>query len=127
MVGAIVTLCKRYREWGCALFRVPLLSVQVTKRLCCCYGNAAGIKGITEETTTGVANLYKMFKKGELKAPAINVNNSVTKVTLYFSKRLQHVKTPRPSSLSLSLRRASLTTFTAVGSLLWTASNVPLI
>ncbi|XP_064394862.1 adenosylhomocysteinase B-like [Halichondria panicea] len=38
-----------------------------------------GIKGITEETTTGVANLYKMFKKDALKAPAINVNNSVTK------------------------------------------------
>ncbi len=39
-----------------------------------------GIRGITEETTTGVANLYKMFKKDSLKAPAINVNNSVTKV-----------------------------------------------
>eukprot|EP01135_Chromosphaera_perkinsii_P012253 Nk52_evm24s2622 gene=Nk52_evmTU24s2622 len=38
-----------------------------------------GVKGITEETTTGVHNLYKMFKKGELKCPAINVNDSVTK------------------------------------------------
>jgi len=38
-----------------------------------------GIRGITEETTTGVNNLYKMFKQGKLKAPAINVNNSVTK------------------------------------------------
>merc|ERR1712045_652894 len=38
-----------------------------------------GIKGLTEETTTGVHNLYKMFKKGELKVPAINVNDSVTK------------------------------------------------
>merc|ERR1711973_779906 len=38
-----------------------------------------GIKGISEETTTGVHNLYKMFKKGELKIPAINVNDSVTK------------------------------------------------
>lgn len=37
------------------------------------------IKGITEETTTGVHNLYKMVKKGELKVPAINVNDSVTK------------------------------------------------
>ena len=39
----------------------------------------AGIKGISEETTTGVHNLYKMFKNGSLKVPAINVNNSVTK------------------------------------------------
>jgi len=38
-----------------------------------------GIKGLSEETTTGVHNLYKMFKKGELKLPAINVNDSVTK------------------------------------------------
>ena len=40
----------------------------------------AGIRGITEETTTGVNNLYKMFRNNQLKAPAINVNNSVTKV-----------------------------------------------
>jgi len=39
----------------------------------------AGIKGVSEETTTGVHNLYKMFEKGELKIPAINVNDSVTK------------------------------------------------
>jgi len=39
----------------------------------------AGIKGLSEETTTGVHNLYKMFKKGTLKVPAINVNDSVTK------------------------------------------------
>merc|ERR1712066_57098 len=38
-----------------------------------------GIKGLSEETTTGVHNLYKMFKNGELKVPAINVNDSVTK------------------------------------------------
>jgi adenosylhomocysteinase len=37
------------------------------------------IKGISEETTTGVHNLYKMFEKGQLKVPAINVNDSVTK------------------------------------------------
>ncbi len=37
------------------------------------------IKGITEETTTGVHQLYKFFKEGKLKAPAINVNDSVTK------------------------------------------------
>jgi len=38
-----------------------------------------GIKGVSEETTTGVHNLYKMFKRGDLKIPAINVNDSVTK------------------------------------------------
>jgi adenosylhomocysteinase len=37
------------------------------------------IRGITEETTTGVHRLYQMEKDGELKAPAINVNDSVTK------------------------------------------------
>lgn len=37
------------------------------------------IKGISEETTTGVARLYQMFKEGKLKVPAINVNDSVTK------------------------------------------------
>jgi len=37
------------------------------------------IKGVTEETTTGVHRLYEMHKKGELKFPAINVNDSVTK------------------------------------------------
>merc|ERR1719181_1903154 len=39
----------------------------------------AGIKGVSEETTTGVHNLYKMMEKGELKIPAINVNDSCTK------------------------------------------------
>merc|ERR1712066_826629 len=37
------------------------------------------IRGLSEETTTGVHNLYKMFKNGALKVPAINVNDSVTK------------------------------------------------
>jgi adenosylhomocysteinase len=39
----------------------------------------ANIKGVTEETTTGVHNLYKMIEKGTLKLPAMNVNDSVTK------------------------------------------------
>src|SRR5690606_13161329 len=39
----------------------------------------AHIKGVTEETTTGVHRLYQMSKKGELAFPAINVNDSVTK------------------------------------------------
>jgi adenosylhomocysteinase len=37
------------------------------------------IKGLSEETTTGVHRLYEMHKKGTLKCPAINVNDSVTK------------------------------------------------
>jgi len=40
---------------------------------------ASGIKGVTEETTTGVHRLYQMFEAGELLFPAINVNDSVTK------------------------------------------------
>jgi adenosylhomocysteinase len=40
---------------------------------------AHGIKGVTEETTTGVHRLYQMHKRGELLFPAINVNDSVTK------------------------------------------------
>ncbi len=39
----------------------------------------AGIKGLSEETTTGVHRLYQRHAKGELKLPAINVNDSVTK------------------------------------------------
>lgn len=37
------------------------------------------VNGISEETTTGVHRLYEMHKRGELKVPAINVNDSVTK------------------------------------------------
>jgi adenosylhomocysteinase len=40
---------------------------------------AAGIRGVTEETTTGVHRLYEMHKNGGLLFPAINVNDSVTK------------------------------------------------
>ncbi|MBT9312456.1 adenosylhomocysteinase [Leptothoe kymatousa] len=39
----------------------------------------ANIHGVTEETTTGVHRLYEMLEKGELKIPAVNVNDSVTK------------------------------------------------
>ncbi|MBB5215444.1 adenosylhomocysteinase [Parapusillimonas granuli] len=39
----------------------------------------AAVRGVTEETTTGVHRLYQMSKKGELAFPAINVNDSVTK------------------------------------------------
>lgn len=39
----------------------------------------AEIRGLSEETTTGVHRLYQMHERGELKLPAINVNDSVTK------------------------------------------------
>lgn len=39
----------------------------------------AGVRGISEETTTGVHRLYQMLERGELKVPVINVNDSVTK------------------------------------------------
>lgn len=39
----------------------------------------AGMKGVSEETTTGVHRLYQMMERGELLIPAINVNDSVTK------------------------------------------------
>jgi len=42
-------------------------------------GMMKGVKGISEETTTGVHRLYQMLEKKQLKVPAINVNDSVTK------------------------------------------------
>jgi adenosylhomocysteinase len=43
------------------------------------FSGSDPIRGISEETTTGVRRLYDMFKEGKLKCPAINVNDSVTK------------------------------------------------
>jgi len=43
------------------------------------HRTAEGIKGVTEETTTGVHRLYDMHKNGDLLFPAMNVNDSVTK------------------------------------------------
>jgi adenosylhomocysteinase len=43
------------------------------------FAGEDGIRGISEETTTGVHRLYEMFAKGTLKVPAMNVNDSVTK------------------------------------------------
>ena len=40
---------------------------------------AATVKGVSEETTTGVHRLYQLSQTGELLFPAINVNDSVTK------------------------------------------------
>jgi len=43
------------------------------------FGGNDPIRGLSEETTTGVHRLYDMFRNGSLKCPAINVNDSVTK------------------------------------------------
>jgi len=56
---------------------------QIRKRLAASPGwfttQRADIKGVSEETTTGVHRLYDLHKKGQLPFPAINVNDSVTK------------------------------------------------
>jgi adenosylhomocysteinase len=56
-----------------------LLKESVAKEPTAWTASAAGIKGVTEETTTGVHRLYQMFEAGQLLFPAINVNDSVTK------------------------------------------------
>jgi adenosylhomocysteinase len=59
------------------------LFAQIRKRMAATPGffvkQRAAIKGVTEETTTGVNRLYQLAKKGQLPFPAINVNDSVTK------------------------------------------------
>ncbi len=60
-----------------------VLKAQIKKRMAQSPGwftkVKANIKGVSEETTTGVNRLYQLMKKGELPFPAINVNDSVTK------------------------------------------------
>src|SRR5688572_31184475 len=63
-------------EWGVIL---DLLRVESKKNPGRWTKVAKGIKGVTEETTTGVHRLYEMMKAGTLLFPAINVNDSVTK------------------------------------------------
>ncbi len=55
------------------------LTIWVHKKHPELFAGADPIRGLSEETTTGVHRLYEMFKKGELKCPAMNVNDSVTK------------------------------------------------
>ncbi len=63
-------------EWGVIL---DLLRAESQKHPGRWTQVAADIKGVTEETTTGVHRLYEMMKAGTLLFPAINVNDSVTK------------------------------------------------
>jgi adenosylhomocysteinase len=55
------------------------LTLHIHKKHPQLFGGADPIRGLSEETTTGVHRLYDMFKQGELKCPAMNVNDSVTK------------------------------------------------
>ncbi len=63
-------------EWGVIL---GLLNQEAKRNPGRWTKMAADIKGVTEETTTGVHRLYEMMKAGTLLFPAINVNDSVTK------------------------------------------------
>ncbi len=63
-------------EWGVIL---GLLNQEASRNPGRWTKVAAEIKGVTEETTTGVHRLYEMMKAGTLLFPAINVNDSVTK------------------------------------------------
>ena len=63
-------------EWGVIL---KSLSNELTKNPGRWTSIAKGIRGVSEETTTGVHRLYEMEKKGTLLFPGINVNDSVTK------------------------------------------------
>ena len=60
-----------------------VIKLQIKKRMAQSPGwfskTRAAIKGVSEETTTGVHRLYDLHKKGQLPFPAINVNDSVTK------------------------------------------------
>jgi len=63
-------------EWGVIL---DTLRGEQLRDDQCFRSIAAGIRGVSEETTTGVHRLYQMEKEGSLLFPAINVNDSVTK------------------------------------------------
>jgi adenosylhomocysteinase len=63
-------------EWGVIL---DLLRAEQKKHPGRWSKVAAGIRGVSEETTTGVHRLYEMMQAGTLRFPAINVNDSVTK------------------------------------------------
>jgi adenosylhomocysteinase len=63
-------------EWGVILAALTASLAQTPGKW---TAMAAAIKGVTEETTTGVHRLYDMARNGSLRFPAINVNDSVTK------------------------------------------------
>src|SRR5690606_40392928 len=63
----------------CALPICGDLTLWVHKRHPDLFSGPDPIRGLSEETTTGVHRLYELFRRGELKCPAMNVNDSVTK------------------------------------------------
>ena len=63
-------------EWGVILDLIRRIAAEDSTYF---TRMAAGLKGVSEETTTGVHRLYQMMEAGELLFPAINVNDSVTK------------------------------------------------
>ncbi len=76
------------------------------------------IHGITEETTTGVARLLEMWRDGELKVPAINVNDSVTKSkndNKYGCRHSLNDAIKRATDMLLSGRRALVVGYGDVG------------
>jgi adenosylhomocysteinase len=76
------------------------------------------IKGISEETTTGVARLYQMEREGKLKVPAINVNDSVTKSkfdNLYGCKESVIDGVKRATDVMISGKRVVVCGFGNVG------------
>ena len=66
------------KEFQCVLDRLALRLKEDPRHW---HKVAAGMKGVSEETTTGVHRLYQLEKEGKLLFPAINVNDSVTKST----------------------------------------------
>ncbi len=60
-------------------FLFAAIKTKARRRARLVFGIGAAIKGVSEETTTGVHRLYQMEKDGRLLFPAINVNDSVTK------------------------------------------------
>src|SRR3954463_16210403 len=79
---------------------------------------AADIKGVTEETTTGVHRLYQMQSRGELPFPAINVNDSVTKSkfdNLYGCRHSLIAGTNRATDVRIAAKVAVICGFGDVG------------
>src|SRR5258705_6515684 len=80
--------------------------------------NGKTIRGVTEETTTGVHRLYEMMKKGTLLWPAINVNDSVTKSkfdNLYGCRESLVDGIRRRTDVMMSVKGAMLAGFGDVG------------
>ena len=90
---------KEKEEWGVIL---ELLRKEIQENPQRWTKVAADLRGVSEETTTGVHRLYEMMKAGTLLFPAINVNDSVTKSKFDNIYGCRHslvdgINRPRPS------------------------------